>query len=114
MHHHAHGVSTLGVLVPEGTQLSAEAAAGLLTEDFEPEAEEWVEVANFGDSEIGSFPPLLCQKCDSPVNAHGYCPDDPCVYSDWPQVVSLDDVHCLTRSELEAKYGITKRDRAPG
>lgn len=55
----------------------------------------------------------LCRKCGSELGNDGYCPDVTCVYSDWPQPVSLDDVHCLTRSELEAKYDILKRDRAP-
>lgn len=51
-----------------------------------------------------------CRKCGSPV-VHGYCSDDTCPCSDWPQYVSLTSLNGKTAAEISAEYGIVKRIR---
>lgn len=113
LHHHQHGVSSLAVLVPEGTELHESEAINLLGEDYEPDREEFIDVETFKNASISTFPPL-CHKCDSPVTTDGYCTDDTCAYSDWPQAVPLDDLTSMRQSDIETKHDITKRVRAPG
>jgi hypothetical protein len=52
-----------------------------------------------------------CQKCDSPLQVDGFCPDATCPYSNWPQNVQLDDLNSMTKLSVEGKYGIKKHTR---
>jgi 1,2-phenylacetyl-CoA epoxidase catalytic subunit len=38
-----------------------------------------------------------------------FCTDETCPFSDWPQNVELLDLHEMSTSQVEAKYGIKKR-----
>lgn len=55
----------------------------------------------------------LCRKCGSPLTPAGYCPDETCPYSDWPQRVPLDDLYELSPQAIEAKHGIAKAEGPP-
>ena len=52
---------------------------------------------------------LTCSKCGSSLDAHGYCTDMTCPYSDWPQEVGLDDLESRSASYVEHLYGVKKR-----
>lgn len=51
-----------------------------------------------------------CKKCGSPM-AHGYCTDNTCAYSDWPQSVAWGVLTNCSDAEIESSLGITKRQR---
>lgn len=53
--------------------------------------------------------PPECKQCGGDM-AGGYCSDETCVFSDWPQNVERDDLSVFTTEEVEEKYGIKKRD----
>ena len=52
-----------------------------------------------------------CKHCSNDL-VRGYCKDQTCVYSDWPQVVDREDVFSLSTAALEKKYSVKKRDAA--
>lgn len=39
----------------------------------------------------------------------GYCQDETCPYSDWPQRVELEDLYEMSTSQVESKYKVSKR-----
>lgn len=51
-----------------------------------------------------------CRKCGSKLHADSLCPDLTCPYSDWPQNVSLDDMHALDADAICAKYGLIRAE----
>lgn len=50
-----------------------------------------------------------CRKCGSPLDANGWCTDETCVYNSWSQQVEYSDMCSMSREQLEAKYGVQKR-----
>ena len=52
--------------------------------------------------------PDLCRRCGSDVE-NGYCLDETCPYSSWPQKVEYDDMTELPTALLEEKYEIKRR-----
>jgi hypothetical protein len=50
-----------------------------------------------------------CDKCGSDVGKDGYCQDQTCPFSDWPQGVKVEDMETMTTAEVEAKYCCEKR-----
>jgi len=51
-----------------------------------------------------------CHRCGSNVTG-GYCSDDTCPYSDWPQCVPINDLHDNTLDAIQAKHNLRKRQR---
>ena len=50
-----------------------------------------------------------CDKCGSLLDEEGYCTDETCPFHDWPQSVSVDDMHNHPTQYVEHLYGVTKR-----
>jgi len=50
-----------------------------------------------------------CKKCDSALTKLGYCSDETCPYSDWPQAVRGHDLHTQETWFIERKYKVSKR-----
>lgn len=59
---------------------------------------------------MSGAPITTCEKCGSKLHSDGLCPDLTCPYSDWPQCVSLDDMHALDADALCAKYGLIRAE----
>jgi len=51
-----------------------------------------------------------CKQCGTPLKGR-YCADDSCPFSDWPQRVSLFDLHGMHTFQVEEKYGAKRRTR---
>jgi hypothetical protein len=51
-----------------------------------------------------------CKQCGTPLKGR-YCADDSCPFSDWPQRVSLSDLHGMHTFQVEEKYGAKRRIR---
>lgn len=58
----------------------------------------------------GVATPKDCQKCGSKLHSDGLCCDLTCPYSDWPQSVSLEDMHTLDADALCVKYGLIRAE----
>jgi len=56
------------------------------------------------------MPDPACKKCGSKL-VRGYCVDETCPYSDWPQQISLDDLRSTGSDQIENKYGVQDRRR---
>jgi uncharacterized Zn finger protein (UPF0148 family) len=50
-----------------------------------------------------------CKKCGSPLK-RGYCSDLSCPFSSWPQNVDQNDFYSMSTLQVQAKYGIQKRN----
>jgi len=114
MHHHRHGISTAVALHPETVVLTQDDAISVLVEEFEPDRDEYIELAPFPDDAVVlvGVPPT-CLQCGSALTSAGFCTDETCAYSDWPQCVPLADLEASSQAFIEAKHGVTKRDRSP-
>ena len=51
-----------------------------------------------------------CHKCGSKLDTSGWCTDSSCPYHNWSQAVVLEDMYVMSRPQLEAKYGVSKRE----
>lgn len=49
-----------------------------------------------------------CSKCGTRLEGD-YCPDEMCIYRDWPQSVIAYDIYELSTPAIEQKYGTKKR-----
>ena len=59
------------------------------------------------DEEFDSSP---CLKCGSDVDKDGFCEDETCPYSDWPQNTPRTVfIKNMSREEAERTYGVKKR-----
>ena len=54
--------------------------------------------------------PKDCHKCGSKLHSDGLCCDLTCPYSDWPQNVTLEDMHALDANALCVKYGLIRAE----
>jgi hypothetical protein len=52
---------------------------------------------------------VCCRQCGSELDENGWCVDQTCVYSDWPQQVERADMEAYSTAELEMKYQVAKR-----
>jgi len=48
-----------------------------------------------------------CKACKAGLK-QGYCQNETCVYSSWPQTVQVEDLYHLSYAELETKYSVRK------
>jgi len=53
-----------------------------------------------------------CNTCSTKLDAKGYCKDDTCFHSDWPQQVERARISELPTAEVEQLYGVKKRVRS--
>lgn len=52
-----------------------------------------------------------CGRCGSELDSEGYCTDETCPHSDWPQQVPVSALEEMSAEAVEAKYGLKKRVR---
>lgn len=52
-----------------------------------------------------------CDTCGCELDEHGFCTDETCFHSDWPQEVIREDVESMSTADVEAKYGVEERKR---
>ena len=53
--------------------------------------------------------PVICRKCGSPLQS-GFCVDETCLYSNWPQQVSVNDVENLSEEQVVEKYSLVRAE----
>lgn len=51
----------------------------------------------------------VCQQCGTRLKG-GLCRDETCPYSDWPQMIPIDDLSALSRDAVVAKYGLIRAE----
>jgi len=51
-----------------------------------------------------------CKSCGGALDAEGYCTDEACAYSEWPQYVEETDFYELSVDAITLKYGADKRE----
>jgi hypothetical protein len=52
---------------------------------------------------------VCCRQCGSELDEDGWCVDQTCPYSDWPQQVERSDMEAYSAADLEMKYQVAKR-----
>jgi len=55
-----------------------------------------------------------CCWCGCDLDDRGWCMDDTCTYSDWPQNTPRNAPYEMSKREVEKTYGVKRRKRGAG